>query len=56
MHVDTTDDKDIDVYADDDAVRPENELTEGGEAPEAQAEEESGEPAEGEDPADPYNE
>ncbi len=56
MHVDTTDDKDIDVYADDDAVRPENELTEGVEAPEAQAEEESGEPAEGEDPADPYNE
>lgn len=56
MHVDTTDDKDIDVYADEETPRPEDELVETYEAPAEEAPEEpEGEQAPAE-PEDPYQE
>ena len=48
MHVDTTDDKDIDVYADEETPRPEDELVETYEAPEEPEGEQT--PADSEDP------
>ncbi len=54
MHVDTTDDKDIDVYADDDREAPADELVEEYKEPET-GEEEGEEPENPEDPENPEN-